>query len=102
MISLDNETKREHFLQLMAQDRAPYFWAGGQLSQDKRLLRWESGRLEQIVKGRHPWSFAGSRGPQPDGNLGTEHCLAVLNNVYQVIMIKLRILRSFDFDSRMG
>ena len=42
---------------------------------------WENGRREGISRGRHPWSFGGSRGPQPDGQ-GSEDCLAILNNVY--------------------
>ena len=84
MVSLDSEAKIEHFLQQVAEDGAPYFWAGGEISKDKTLLRWENGRIERIVKGRHPWSFAGSRGAQPDGHNMSEHCLAVLNNVYQV------------------
>ena len=48
---------------------------------DKRTLIWENGRREGISRGRHPWSFGGSRGPQPDGQ-GSEDCLAILNNVY--------------------
>ena len=83
MVSLDNDAKRDHFLKLLTQDDAPYFWAGGKLSQDKRQLSWENGRGESITRGRHPWSFTGSRGPQPDG-VNSEHCLAILNNFYQV------------------
>ena len=67
----------------MAADGSPYFWAGGRLSGDKRSLTWENGRSEGISKGRHPWSFTGSRGAQPDGQ-GSEHCLAILNNFYNV------------------
>ena len=40
-------------------DNAPYFWAGGRLSRDKRTLNWENGRSEGIRKGQHPWSFTG-------------------------------------------
>ena len=65
-------------------DSAPYFWAGGRLSSDKRTLTWENGRSEGIRKGQHPWSFTGSRGAQPDGGPGSEQCLAVLNNFYNV------------------
>ena len=82
MVSLDNAAKRDHFLQQVAADDAPYFWAGAQLSSDKRFLTWENGRGESVIRGRQPWSFTGSRGPQPDG-LNSEHCLAVLNNFYQ-------------------
>ena len=84
MVSLDSEAKIEHFLQQVAEDGALYFWAGGEISKDKTLLRWENGRIERIVKGRHPWSFAGTRGAQPDGQNMAEHCLAILNNFYQV------------------
>ena len=83
MVSLDNQSKREHILQLVSDDGTPYFWAGGELSRDKRLLRWENGKLERIVGGEHPWSHTGTRGHQPDGG-ASEHCLAVLNNVYNV------------------
>merc|ERR1712203_975675 len=78
---LDSAAKRDHFMQQVAADGSPYFWAGGRLSGDKRSVRWENGRSEGISKGRHPWSFTGSRGAQPDGQ-GSEHCLAILNNFY--------------------
>ena len=101
------------FLQVAA-DGSPYFWAGGRLSSDKRTLSWENGRSEGIRKGQvklsrnyddddnenddgdddgdddfyddvqHPWSFTGSRGAQPDGGRGSENCLAILNNFYNV------------------
>ena len=32
IISLDNIQKAQHFLNLVESDRAPYFWAGGQIS----------------------------------------------------------------------
>ena len=32
IISLDNIQKAQHFLDLVESDRAPYFWAGGQIS----------------------------------------------------------------------
>ena len=83
MVSLDSRAKRDHFMQQVAADGSPYFWAGGRLSGDKRSVRWENGRSEGISKGRHPWSFTGSRGAQPDGQ-GSEHCLAILNNFYNV------------------
>ena len=80
MISLDSKEKSEHFLRLVATDRAPYFWAGGKLSRDGRSLSWQNGRTESVARGQHPWSFTGRTGPQPDGG---EICLAVLNNVYR-------------------
>ena len=83
MVSLDSRAKRDHFMQQVAADGSPYFWAGGRLSPDKRSVRWENGRSEGISKGRHPWSFTGSRGAQPDGE-GSKHCLAILNNFYKV------------------
>ena len=83
MVSLDSAAKRDHFMQQVAADGSPYFWAGGRLSGDKRSLTWENGRSEGISAGRHPWSFTGSRGAQPDGQ-GSEHCLAILNNFYNV------------------
>ena len=83
MVSLDSRAKRDHFMQQVAADGSPYFWAGGRLSPDKRSVRWENGRSEGISKGRHPWSFTRSRGAQPDGE-GSEHCLAILNNFYNV------------------
>lgn len=78
---MDNPAKVQHFLQQVQADNAPYFWAGGRISSDKRNLSWENGRREGIRRGQHPWSFTGSRGAQPDGN-GGEDCLAVLNNFY--------------------
>jgi len=81
MVSLDIPAKREHFLQLAASEGQDFFWTGGRLSSDKRSLTWENGRREAISRGVHPWSFAGLRGPQPDGQ-GSEDCLAVLNNLY--------------------
>ena len=83
MVSLDRGAKRDHFMHQVAADGSPYFWAGGELSQDKMLVRWENGRIEGISKGLHPWSFTGLRGSQPDGQ-GSEYCLAVLNNFYNV------------------
>ena len=83
MVSLDDPAKREHLLQVVADDEAPYFWAGGKVSLDKAVLWWENGMVEKIVGGEHPWSHTGSRGEQPDGQ-NTEHCLAVLNNFYNV------------------
>ena len=56
-------------------------WTGGRLSQDKRTVSWESGVQELVTRGLHPWSPQGLRGPQPDGE-GAEHCVAILNNVY--------------------
>ena len=87
MVSLDDAAKRDHFMQQVAADGAPYFWAGGRISGDKRNLSWENGRSQGISKGRHPWSFTGSRGAQPDGR-GSEDCLAILNNFYNVSLIK--------------
>jgi len=81
MVSLDSSAKRDHFMQQVAADGAPYFWAGGRISRNKNSLSWENGRSEGISKGRHPWSFTGSRGAQPDGQ-GSEDCLAILNNFY--------------------
>ena len=80
LISLDTKEKSEHFLRLVATDRAPYFWAGGRLSRDGRSLSWQNGKTESVSRGQHPWSFTGRTGPQPDGG---EVCLAVLNNVYR-------------------
>ena len=67
-------------------ENVPFFWAGGQISRSKTTLSWENGRSEGITRGRHPWSFGGFRGPQPDGD-GSEDCLAILNNVYNVRQI---------------
>ena len=80
LISMDSKEKSEHFLRLVATDRAPYFWAGGQISRDSRTLTWQNGNTERIARGQHPWSFTGRTGPQPDGG---EVCLAVLNSVYR-------------------
>jgi len=80
LISLDSKEKSEHFLRLVGQDRAPYFWAGGRLSRDGRSLSWQNGKTESVRRGQHPWSFTGRTGPQPDGG---EICLAILNNVYR-------------------
>ena len=43
-------------------------------------------------RGQHPWSFTGSRGAQPDGE-GSEHCLAVLNNFYNVSILAWRDMK---------
>ena len=86
MVSLDSPAKRDHFMQQVAADNAPYFWAGGRISRNKGNLSWENGRSEGISKGRHPWSFTGSRGSQPDGQ-GSEDCLAILNNFYNVSLL---------------
>lgn len=86
MLSLDDFVKRDHFMQLIEEDGVPAFWVGGELSKDKKFLSWENGKIEGIRKGLHPWSFAGLRGPQPDG-LDSENCLAVLNNFYNVSQI---------------
>merc|ERR1719369_1755962 len=80
LISLDDKEKNEHFLRLVATDRAPYFWSGGQVSRDSHTLTWQNGKTEPITRGQHPWSFTGRTGPQPDGG---EICLAVLNSVYR-------------------
>jgi len=82
IVSLDNLQKAQHFLDLVERNNVPYFWAGGQISSDKRTLTWENGRREGISRGRFPWSTQGSRGRQPDGGFGSENCLAILNNVY--------------------
>ena len=83
MVSLDSEAKREHFLGLTATEGLQYFWTGGRLSANKARLSWENGASEAISRGVHPWSFGGLRGAQPDGQ-GSENCLAVLNNFYNV------------------
>merc|ERR1719422_2883390 len=49
LISLDNKEKTEHFLRLVATDRSPYFWAGGQVSRDSRTLTWQNGKTEPIA-----------------------------------------------------
>lgn len=83
LISLDTKEKAEHFLRLVASDRAPYFWAGGRVSRDSRSLTWQNGKTESVSRGQHPWSFTGRTGPQPDGG---ESCLAILNNVYRSVV----------------
>ena len=75
-------------MELIASEGVAYIWAGGLLATDKKLLRWENGSFERIFRGNHPWSFTGTRGPQPDGR-GTEHCLAILNDFYQVVFFSL-------------
>ena len=84
IVSLDTDVKREHFLSLTSAHGLEFFWTGGRLSADKSSVSWESGAVESIARGQHPWSPAGLRGAQPDGGEGTENCLAVLNNVYNV------------------
>lgn len=81
MISLDNPSVREHVLQLIDRENTPFIWAGARISGSKTSVFWENGRSEGIRRGQHPWSFAGLRGPQPDG-AGSEDCLAILNDVY--------------------
>ena len=105
----------------VAADGSPYFWAGGRISSDKRTLSWENGRSEGIRKGQvtllwqrsgsssyichvvqHPWSFTGSRGAQPDGGRGSENCLAILNNFYNVsptIFPVINYINAPDFDT---
>ena len=41
-------------------------------------------RIDNGDVAQHPWSFTGSRGSQPDGGRGSENCLAILNNFYNV------------------
>ena len=83
LVSLETKEKAEHFLRLVATDRAPYFWAGGRVSRDSRSLTWQNGQTEAVSRGQHPWSFTGRTGPQPDGG---ESCLAILNNVYRSVI----------------
>jgi len=80
LISLDSRKKADHFLALVGSDRAPYFWAGGELNADSTSLTWQNGKSEPVQRGQHPWSFTGRTGPQPDGG---EKCLAILNDVYR-------------------
>jgi len=77
MVSMNDPSTREFFLQMLERDRYEYFWAGAKIS--RGTLFWENGRSERISKGRYPWSDRGNRGPQPEGN---GDCLAILNNVY--------------------
>ena len=51
MVSLDYQAKREHLLQVVADDEAPYFWAVGKVSLDKKMLWWENWMVEKIVGG---------------------------------------------------
>merc|ERR1711976_195527 len=81
IVSLDSPAKRDHFLGLTSSQGVEFFWTGGRLSSDKTELMWENGVKQPIARGVHPWSHTGLRGPQPDGQ-GSEHCLAVLNNLY--------------------
>ena len=67
-----------------------FIWTGGRLSGDKQRLSWANGVVESVVRGRHPWSHTGLRGPQPDGR-GSEHCLAILNNLYNVRRLMLNV-----------
>ena len=96
MISMDNAAKREHFMQLLEIEGQAYFWAGGRLTENKDVLNWENGKAESVIRGRLPWSHAGSRGPQPDG-INAEYCLAVLNNFYQVSLEIEKVNLRFDF-----
>jgi len=77
MISMNDPSTREFFLQMLERDRYEYFWAGAKIS--RGTLFWENGRSERISTGRYPWSDRGFSGPQPEGN---GDCLAILNNVY--------------------
>ena len=83
IVSLDSPAKRDHFFGLTSSQGVEFFWTGGQLSSDKSELMWPNGVKQSIARGVHPWSHAGLRGAQPDGQ-GSEHCLAVLNNLYNV------------------
>ena len=78
MISMDNPSTRDFFLNMLERDRYDYFWAGAKISGGRSLV-WENGHRESISKGRYPWSDRGATGPQPEGN---GQCLAILNNVY--------------------
>lgn len=86
MVSLDSEAKREHFLTVVGMQGLEFMWTGGRISPDKSSLTWENGVTQSISRGVHPWSPAGLRGPQPDGR-GSENCLAILNNVYNVSLL---------------
>merc|ERR1711935_954006 len=82
IISLDTREKIEHFLGVVSGPiGSSYFWTGGMLSEDKTKVHWDNGNIGAVVRGKHPWSFGGLRGPQPDG-IGSEDCVAVLNNFY--------------------
>ncbi len=43
-------------------------WVGGRLSHTKKVLYWEDGRTEEVVRGVQPWAAGGERGAQPDGD----------------------------------
>jgi hypothetical protein len=43
-------------------------WVGGRLSHTKKILYWEDGRTEEVVRGVQPWAAGGERGAQPDGD----------------------------------
>ena len=51
---------------------------------------------------QHPWSFTGSRGAQPDGGRGSENCLAILNNFYNVSPTTSSIIIYIDNPDTVG
>merc|ERR1712038_92116 len=77
MISMNDPSTRDFFLNMLERDRYDYFWAGAKISRGS--LNWENGKSEGISRGQYPWSTRGAIGPQPEGN---GNCLAILNNVY--------------------
>ena len=50
LVSLDTKEKAEHFLRLVATDRAPYFWAGGRVSSDSRSISWQNGASQGVTR----------------------------------------------------
>ena len=78
MVSLDTTEKARQFLDVLASSGKPYFWTGGRLENNARVLIWPNGVKEDVRRGRFPWSTSGLHGPQPDGG-GTDECVAALD-----------------------
>lgn len=89
-VSLDSPEKQDNFNRLIAQDAQRYFWTGGEVDHERRVVGWNNARATPIGfdQSSH-WSHTGGAGlPQPDNRAAgevppsPEVCLGILNNFY--------------------
>lgn len=93
--SLDSNARAEKFLKAAADFGQRYFWTGGRLNHDCKVVYWPSGKSEGFgTPGTRYWSPVGGWNntgiprPQPDNRNEyrdreePETCLGVLNNFY--------------------
>lgn len=81
-ISLDDRSKADHFIGVLARAPTTYFWTGGNVDHRGGRVNWANG-ASQGIRDISYWSHTGgNRRPQPDNREGRETCLGVLNGVY--------------------